>query len=177
MTRLRWLRALLVLGALGLAALVVAPSSGAGGPVGPSESVAAVAGFTKIAVTSDYVVMVNVLPGEHMYTAGQYAHHHPTVGELIIDGAGAPVQPWTRHVEAHVYSRSTGEVALDVMPTFEINDRTTGRITTFESTAMQDVIIGLPDRHFGNNVIIPPGHPFTLTVTIAGQPLRFGGRL
>jgi len=42
---------------------------------------------------------------------------------------------------------------------------------------MQDVVIGAPDQHFGNNVVIAPHHAITVVVGIGDQEVSVDGRL
>jgi hypothetical protein len=42
---------------------------------------------------------------------------------------------------------------------------------------MQDVIVGPPDVHFGNNVVAHGGRDVSLTVLIGGEEVTFDGHL
>lgn len=157
--------------------LVVATLLALGGVAAAGSSVEDYAGFTEMATTADYVVMVNVLPAERMLSIGENERLHPTVGELVIEGVGARARPWARHVEAHVYSRATGEVLTDVVPAIEVLDRKTGRVIPVAPALMQDVVIGVPDRHFGNNVVVRPDRAITVVVRIGDQVVSVDGRI
>jgi hypothetical protein len=61
----------------------------------------AVAGFTKIAATEHYIMVVNVLPAEDMFTQDQMAQQHPTHGKKCCE-----VQP-VRYSLRAVTSRHT----------------------------------------------------------------------
>jgi hypothetical protein len=159
-------------------AVVVAAVLAVGGVGGASGgSVEDYAGFTEMATTVDYVVMVNVLPAEPMFSHAEHERLHPTAGELVIEGVGGRVRRWTRHVEAHVYSRATGEVVTDVVPAIEVLDRTTGRVIPVAPVLMQDVVIGEPDQHFGNNVVVGPDRAITVVVRLNDQVVSVDGRL
>jgi hypothetical protein len=153
----------------------------AGEPVGGSEAsaeeVAMVAGFTRIATTPNYVVVVNVLPAEEMFTQQHAEQHHPIEGELIVDGDGLPVGAEVRHVEAHIYHRSTGLPAVDLDPRLAVLNRTTGERTDVPATLMQDVNIGEADLHYGNNVHIPGGSAVNVTVTVGNEEVSIDGLL
>jgi len=142
-----------------------------------AQDVAGVAGWTRIATTQSYLVVANVLPGEHMYTKAEVASEHPIDGELCIIGLGAPVGPLIRHVEAHVYDRLTGLPLTGVTPRITLVDRGTGRPTNVPSTLMQDLNIGALDIHFGNNIAIPSNSDLRLTVTIGNEEATFDGHL
>jgi hypothetical protein len=135
------------------------------------------AGFTKVATSEHYIVVVNVLPAEHMFTQAESARAHPTVGELVVDGHPTPRPPSSRHTEAHIYSKATGLPLTSPRPTITIVDHTSGRVRPVDATLMQDVIIGTPDLHFGSNLVIPSGHDFTITVQIGGEEVTVDGTL
>jgi len=137
-----------------------------------------VAGFTKIGFTADHVVVINVLPGEEMYSRTQFDQHHPVVGELALEGEGTPLTSDYRHVEAHIYDRSTGLPTTSVVPRIEVANRTTGQVSIVNPVQMQDVVVGAPDVHFGDNVAIPGGSDLTVTVRLGnGEEVVVDGRL
>jgi hypothetical protein len=160
-----------------LIAVILASLVGTGVAGASRDPAEPYAGFTRMGTTADYVVMVNVLPAERMFTEAENARLHPTVGELIIRGTAGPLGPRARHVEAHLYSRSTGEVVTDVVPTMEIIDHATGKVTGVDATLMQDVVIGEPDQHFGTNVTVAPRHAITVIVRIGDQEVTVDGKL
>lgn len=160
---------------LGACRLVGADAS-APAPVS-AQDVVAVTGWTRIATTEKYIVVANVLPGEHMFSQIEYAQQHPTVGELIIIGTGGPVGPNVRHVEAHIYDRKTGLPLTNVTPSIVVLDRGSGTRTVVSPTLMQDVNIGTLDIHFGNNVVVAGDTDLRLTVTIGNEEVTFDGHL
>ena len=137
----------------------------------------AAAGWTRIAVTDNYLVVANVLPGEPMFTAAEAADQHPTEGELIISGPGRALGVNSRHVEAHVYDRATGVPLANLTPRIEVLNRTTGEKIEVERTLMQDVNIGALDIHYGNNVVIAGNCDLRLTVTIGDEEATLDGHL
>jgi hypothetical protein len=139
--------------------------------------VAAVAGWTRIATTASYVVVVNVLPGEAMFTAAQIKAEHPAVAELALHGAINPVGVAVRHVEAHIYDRVTGLPNPDLHPTIVVVNRTTGERVEVPATLMQDVNIGVRDVHYGNNVAISAGGDLSLTIGIGTEGVTLDGHL
>lgn len=135
------------------------------------------AGWTRAILSESYLVVVNVLPAEPMFDAAEHAKTHATEGELIIEGGGRPTGTHMRHVEAHIYDRDTGKVVTDVVPRIVVTNRTTGEVLEVEPTLMQDVNIGVPDQHFGNNVMIMPNSDLTLRVTLGSEEVSVDGHL
>lgn len=142
-----------------------------------ASDVVAAAGWTRAVATEHYLVVVNVLPGEAMFTHAEHQEQHPTEGELILSGDGEALGPVSRHVEAHIYDRATGLAFTDVVPTIELLNRTTGERIEVEPTLMQDVNIGPLDLHFGNNVPVPSNSDLEITVTVAGEEVTVDGHL
>jgi hypothetical protein len=136
-----------------------------------------VAGFTRVATSEHYIVVVNVLPAEEMFTRAEYERKHPTVGELVVDGHPTPRPPSSRHAEAHIYSKTTGLPLTSPHPTITLVDHTSGRVENVDATLMEDVVIGKPDLHFGSNVVIESGHDFTLVIKIGNEEVSLDGRL
>ncbi len=142
-----------------------------------SADVRAVAGFTKMTFTERWVVVVNVLPAEPMFTHDEAADLHPSQGELIVHGGAVDISPTARHVEAHVYDRSTGLPVTSPEPELEVLVHATGERITIEPTLMQDVVVGEPDLHFGNNVELPDDTDLTITVTVGDEEVSIDGHL
>ncbi|MFV2039506.1 MAG: hypothetical protein ACC660_04630 [Acidimicrobiales bacterium] len=137
-----------------------------------------VAGFTKVGFTSDYMVIVNVLAGEEMFSLEEVARDHPTVGEVEIDGEGSEVEFGSRHVEAHIYDRDTGLALTEPVPIIEVLDGGTGEVTIIQSVLMQDVIVGDTDIHFGDNIVIADNTDLKITVRLgADEEVTVDGRL
>lgn len=180
--RIRAASALVIVaaGGLGVGALaacsVLAPTTPQA-VVEDADDVVAAAGWTRAVATEHYLVVVNVLPGEAMFTHAEHQQHHPTEGELILSGPGEPLGPTSRHVEAHIYDRATGLATSDAVPTITMVNRTTGERIEVEPTLMQDVNIGALDRHFGNNVAVPSDSDLSITVVVAGEEVTVDGHL
>ena len=133
------------------------------------------AGITKVAMTEHYIVVVNVLPAEEMFTKEQFEKEHPTVGELVVHGHTTPTPPLSRHTEAHIYSQETGLALTDIDPRLTLIDHTSGKIQDVDATLMQDVVVGPSDLHFGSNLVIEPDHEFTIVVTIGSEEVSVDG--
>jgi hypothetical protein len=144
---------------------------------GSSSEVVSVAGWTRIATTPSYIVIANVLPGEEMFTADEVAMEHPLEGELTLLGPGEPIGGDARHVETHIYDRTTGLPLSDVDVTLVVTNRTTGEVLTVSPTLMQDVNIGPLDIHFGNNTQIPSSSNLSLTVKVDDEEVTVDGFL
>jgi hypothetical protein len=163
--------------ALGLTSCDVIRDEAASSHAG-ADDVATVAGWTRIALTSHYLLVVNVLPSETMFSDGQMKSMRPTVGEAILDGGvGDPTGLGVRHVEAHVYDRTTGLPLSNIKPTIRVFNRTTGDHIDVPPTLMQDVIVGSPDIHYGNNVPVRGNSDISLAITVGDEEVTVDGHL
>jgi len=141
-------------------------------------AVSDVAGFTKIGFTADHVVVINVLPGEEMFSPTQVSNEHPIAGELALEGVGTDLTVDSRHVEAHIYDRVTGLPITSIVPTIEVTNRTSGEVFIVNPVRMQDVVTGAPDVHFGDNIAIPGASDLTVRVRLAeGEEVVVNGHL
>ena len=154
---------------------------GSGGPALSAKEttagVAAVAGWTRLASTASFLIVANVLPGEEMFTQKDFDRLHPAEGELILQRTGRKIGPDVRHVEAHVYDRTTGLPRADVTLTIVVVNRTTGERTMVPPTLMQDVNIGASDVHYGNNVMIRGNSDLSLKVTVGHEEVTLDGHI
>ncbi len=141
------------------------------------QEVAKVAGWTRIATTEKYLVVANVLPGEVMFTTAEADAQNPTEGELIIRGIGNPVGDHVRHVEAHIYDRTTGLPRSDVTTSILLLNRTTGEREIVAATLMQDINTGALDIHYGNNIAVRSNSDLRLIVTVDGEEVTLDGHL
>lgn len=141
------------------------------------RTVESVAGFTRMASTGKYLVVVNVLPGEEMYTATEVAQRRPAKGEMTYGAKGRPTGPQVRHVEAHIYDRLTGLPLLEPRPVITVTDKQTGNRVTVPSKLMADVNIGKNDIHFGDNVLLPGNRDITVQVTLNDLEVSVDGHL
>jgi hypothetical protein len=167
---------ILAAGALAATAALVAGAAVAlvsfglgGGAQQVSYAAAKEAGVTEVRTTRHYLIVLNVVPPEHMYPPAVAARLHPTEGELNIRGTMAPITPIARHFEAHVYSLATGKPVHGQHPTITVADHTTGQTEPVRVTIMQDVVVGARDYHYGNNANMAYGHDFTITVKLNGE--------
>jgi hypothetical protein len=140
-----------------------------GGAVEVVYPAAEEAGVTEVRTTKSYLIVLNVVPPEHMYPPAVAARIHPTEGELNIRGTMAPITPDARHFEAHIYSRATGKPVHDARPSITVVDHTAGTTERVRVTIMQDVVVGARDYHYGNNAEMTYGHDFTITVELDGE--------
>lgn len=135
-----------------------------------------VAGFTKVGSAGDHIVVVNVLPGEEMFTQEEFEELRPMVGELKLSEGGADPVPGSRHVEAHIYDRQTGMPVTSPMPVIEVVNHSSGQISRIGSVLMHDVIVGEDDVHFGDNVVLPDDANVTVRVLLEnGQKVVIDG--
>jgi hypothetical protein len=144
---------------------------------GGASEIASAAGWTRMAASQHYLFVVNVLPGEEMFSHAAHEAHHPTEGELVIDGEGLPLGPNVRHVEAHVYDLATGLAISKQAPIIELTNRTTGEVTQVPAALMHDVNIGALDLHFGNNVHVAPSSDISVKISLQGEEVSVDGHL
>jgi hypothetical protein len=142
-----------------------------------SAAVAGAAGWTRTVTTRHYLMVVNVLPGEAMFSHAEHMATHATEGELIIDGDGMPLGQNVRHVEAHIYDIRTGLAVTDAVPSIVLTNRSTGEVTLVPPTLMQDVNIGELDRHYGNNVHVSANSDISVKVSVHGEEVSVDGHL
>jgi hypothetical protein len=159
-----------VLTALVVAGAAFGLASGlGGGATKVTYPAAKEAGVTKVRTTKHYLIVLNIVPPEHMYPPAVAARIHPDEGELNIRGTMAPITPTARHFEAHVYSLATGKPVHGQHPSITVVDHTAGSSEQVQVTIMQDVVVGARDYHYGNNANMAYGHNFTITVKLNGE--------
>jgi hypothetical protein len=79
-----------------------------------------------------------------------------------------------RHLEVHVCSRSTGQVVQNAQPTITVVDHASGGMTDHVSVAeMEGIGAGVADLHYGNNIVMPAMHQYTVTVILNGEKAVF----
>ena len=155
----------LVLGALALAATATAGRTAVG--------CNAEAGV-RIAVTPSYRFALHVGMPEKMYTPAQARKMHPQQGEVMVRGSmsmgGIMMGGSMRHLEVQICSKSTNAVVTNANPTIVVVDATAhGMPTNVPIAVMEGIGKGVADLHYGNNVTMPAGHRFTITVKLNGQ--------
>jgi hypothetical protein len=123
------------------------------------------------ATTANYVIVLDVGPPEQMYSQQQVQSDHPTSGEVMLGGAMTDVSgPNVRHMEAHVCNRNSGAVVTGAQPVITLTDTTAGTAAKNVPVAeMEGIGEGTTDYHYGNNVVLQPGHTFTVTVRLNGE--------
>ena len=139
---------------------------------------AAAATITKNATTKSYKLALVVGPTETMYTAAEVKAKHPKSGEVMVgssmDMGGSNMGSANRHLEVHVYSKGSGKVAKGAVPAMTLTD-TTGMAMPekIDAMAMQDIVEGPSDLHYGNNVTLTAGHDYKVVVTVKGEKASF----
>lgn len=154
------------------------------------------------ALTASYKEVAYIGSVQPMYSKGQVAGHQLTKaqmanGEVMVSGSMTPYpgsggmsgmsgmsgsSPGTvsgtaadyQHLEIHVCSRTTGKVVTTMHPTITVVDTTANnRSTVVPVAVMQGVELGTSDLHYGNNVLMPAGHHFTITMVGGGETATF----
>ena len=82
-------------------------------------------------------------------------------------------KPVNRHLEVHIFNRSTGAEVKDLVPTVSVNDQAT-RASHFLTNLMACRISKHrgTEPHFGDNVYLPDG-TYTVTVVVAKETAVF----
>ena len=128
------------------------------------------------ATTPSYTFKLVIGAPAQMWTRAQVEATHPETGELPLMGSmpGISMSGSQRHLEVHVYSRSTGKPVAGAHPTITVTDITAknAKPTQIPVAEMERVAMGeadAADLHYGNNVTLTPGHHYKVTVTLSGQ--------
>jgi len=132
---------------------------------------------THIAMTPTYRMAVHVGMPEMMYTPAQVRKLHPKSGEVMLRGKmmmGMKMGGSTRHLEVHICLRRNRAVLTNAHPTITLMEQKAHAMPMNVPIAvMKGVRAGAADLHYGNNVPMPAGHRFTVTVTLKGQKAVF----
>jgi hypothetical protein len=133
-------------------------------------------GLVLTTTTDHYLIVLDILAPEDMFMPAEVASQHPGAGELVVDGKATPtVGVNLRHMEVHIYDRTTGDVVTGQHPTLTLTDHTAGSRASLDATEMRDLIIGEIDDHYGSNSSVAVGHDFTIRVAINGDAADFSG--
>ena len=125
------------------------------------------------ATTADYKLQLIVGPPAQMLTTSQTAT--ATAGEVMVGGEMVSMtmgMAGVYHLEVHVYNLMSGAVVTDKNVTIQIVNNATHQATNVPIVVMYDMMVGLSDTHFGNNVNLAPGN-YTVTVNVAGETATF----
>ncbi len=138
--------------------------------------------ITQTVDTSSYKMVLDIGSRERMYTQAQAKAQHPNDGEVMLRGqmtdmggmANMANSASVRHLEVHICSRSSGQVETNLAPAITLVDNSASNMTDHvPSAVMQGTTSGQADLHYGNNVTMPPGRRFTVTVAASGQTATF----
>ncbi len=78
------------------------------------------------------------------------------------------------HMEVHICDRSTGQALQNAQPAITVVDHSGGGMTDQVPVAvMQGVGQGASDTHYGNNVNMPIGNGYTVTVKLNADTATF----
>lgn len=166
----------LLLAPLALAAAGCASGSGSTATTTGTAVGCSTTGAAATATTASYRFVLDVGPVQEMYAPSYVKSHHPTSGEVMLGGSMTTASgPDARHLEVHICQLANHHVVQGANPGLELTDTTTGSAQAVPVSTMEGVGAGLADLHYGNNVVLVPGHDYALTVTLAGQraTLRF----
>jgi hypothetical protein len=128
------------------------------------------------ATTASYQMALALGPVEPMLTEAPASTAHPMHGEVMLRGQMVTLPGTTedRHLEVHICSKTTGKVVQDAQPVITvIDDATGGTSQNVPVAVMQGAGQGVHDLHYGNNVVMQPGHAFTVLVAIGPEQATF----
>jgi len=130
-----------------------------------------------IATTPTYRLALHVGMPEMMYTPGQVRKLHPKSGEVMLRGRmmmGMKMGGSTRHLEVHVCLRKNRAVVTNAHPTITLMRHKANTMPMdVPVAAMEGIGAGTADLHYGNDLPMPGGQRFTVTVTLRGQKAAF----
>ena len=177
--------------ALSLSAGILLACGRTGSPTGaPSINPAcraAPSGTVAEATTASYHLALVIGPAEQMHSMPGGASSHPMQGEMMLkghmvtlpgmgvgSGAGGTSPPVEdRHLEVHICSK-TGQVVQDAQPQITVTDHSAGGTTQQVPVAvMEGAGQGTEDLHYGNNVVMAPGHDVTVLVVVGSEQAMF----
>jgi hypothetical protein len=95
-------------------------------------------------------------------------------GMSMGSGGGAMSPPVEdRHLEVHICSKN-GKVVQDAQPQITVTDNSvSGTSKQVPVAVMEGAGQGTEDLHYGNNVVMAPGHDFTVLVAVGSEQARF----
>ena len=128
--------------------------------------------------TRSYVFKLSIGMAERMWTQAQVRSKHPKTGEVMVMGSMGGAMSMggsARHVEVHITARATGKVVMGAHPTINAIDTNVKNAMMIKVpvAAMQGVISGAADLHYGNNVELVAGHIYRVTMTLKGEQTTF----
>ena len=144
----------------------------------------------RLGSTPSYNLVAEIGSIQAMYTPAQVAAQHPKSGEEMFSGTmvmppgmgpsqmdtgnmpGMNIPPEWHHLEVHIFDRKTGDVVKTISPVITVTDESTGKVQQVPDVAMQGIVEGPGDYHYGNNVDLPPGH-YTVTAVIGSETANF----
>ena len=133
-------------------------------------------GLVLTTTTDKYLIVLDVLAPEHMYTQADVARERPGAGELVVNGKATPTTGVNlRHMEVHVYDRVSGAVVMGEHPKLTLSDYTDDTTYNIDATEMRDIVIGEIDDHYGSNSSVAVGHEFSLHFELNGETADFTG--
>lgn len=126
------------------------------------------------ATSASYRFTLTIGMPEQMWTLAQVKAKHPKTGEVMLMGSmagGMSMGSSQRHLEVHIYARSTGKPIAGGHPTISAVDASAKNAMpiTVPVAEMEGVTSGAADVHYGNNVNLVGGHTYKVTVTLNGQ--------
>ena len=131
----------------------------------------------RIVASHDHLYTLLVGKAENMFMPRQVRASHLKHGEEMLRGrmsqvellVGGPI----RHLEVQICSRTTRAVVTSANPRIVVDDATKGTVVTLPISVMEGIGEGVADLHYGNNLAMPAGHRFLISVTWRGERAVF----
>lgn len=132
----------------------------------------------RAALTRAYRFTLLIGKVENMYMPYQVRANHLKHGEVMLRGTMATSTALLtggtlRHLEVQICARPTRAVVTNANPKIVVDDTTRGRAVRLPVSVMEGIGEGVADLHYGNNVAMPAGHRFVVTVTWKGERASF----
>ena len=138
------------------------------------------------ATTPSYHMALVIGPVEQMQHEATATTGHAMQGEVMLKGqmttlpgmsmgsGGGGMSPPVedRHLEVHICSK-TGRVVQDAQPQISVTDNSAGSTSQVPVAVMEGAGQGVDDLHYGNNVVMQPGHDFTVLVVVGSERATF----
>jgi hypothetical protein len=156
--------------ACGMAAVCLASASAGSGSSHPAAVGCKPESRKQVVDTHDYRFTLLVGHVENMYMPRQVRASHPKHGEEMLRGRMTPTAMLLaagpiRHLEVQICLRRTRAVVTNARPKILVHDTTSGKEVTLPFSAMEGIGEGAADFHYGNNLPMPAGHRYIVTVT------------
>jgi hypothetical protein len=154
-----------------LAVSIVAPLSLVVGATALGNPSAASPCSGNVATTASYRMALDIGKQEEMYLPSEVKARHIKEGEIMLGGEMSmigklPAGSRIYHVEVHICTKS-GAVVTKLKPVITVGG------AALPAAIMVGIGEPLSDYHYGNDMVLKPGAPVTVKVTVKGEHAVF----